>query len=156
MFSPTPSIAGDTVSDPGSLKLNSAQSNGSAPSNGSAQSSGLAQSNGSAQSSGLAQSNGLAQCSGLAPSNGLAQRFPKKENLAEILIRFETAQTQIAELRFKNRKLEEIISGSGSHVKELEDSLKQYKTMKSYNEIIAEEEFQGGLFIFFSIFFLPI
>ena len=144
MFSPTPSIAGDTVSDPGSLKLNSAQSNGSAPSNG------------SAQSSGLAQSNGSAQCSGLAPSNGLAQRFPKKENLAEILIRFETAQTQIAELRFKNRKLEEIISGSGSHVKELEDSLKQYKTMKSYNEIIAEEEFQEGLFIFFSIFFLPI
>ena len=138
MFSPTSSIAGDTVSDPGSLKLNSAQSNGSAPSNGSAQSS------------------GLAQCSGLAPSNGLAQRFPKKENLAEILIRFETAQTQIAELRFKNRKLEEIISGSGSHVKELEDSLKQYKTMKSYNEIIAEEEFQEGLFIFFSIFFLPI
>ena len=144
MFSPTSSIAGDTVSDPGSLKLNSAQSNGSAPSNG------------SAQSSGLAQSNGSAQCSGLAPSNGLAQRFPKKENLAEILIRFETAQTQIAELRFKNRKLEEIISGSGSHVKELEDSLKQYKTMKSYNEIIAEEEFQEGLFIFFSIFFLPI
>ena len=143
MFSPTPSIAGDTVSDPGSLKLNSAQSNGSAPSNG------------SAQSSGLAQSNGLAQCSGLAPSNGLAQRFPKKENLAEILIRFETAQTQIAELRFKNRKLEEIISGSGSHVKELEDSLKQYKTMKSYNEIIAEEEFQEGLYIF-SNFFLPI
>ena len=137
MFSPTSSIAGDTVSDPGSLKLNSAQSNGSAPSNG------------SAQSSGLAQSNGSAQCSGLAPSNGLAKRFPKKENLAEILIRFETAQTQIAELRFKNRKLEEIISGSGSHVKELEESLKQYKTMKSYNEIIAEEEFQEGVIYFF-------
>ena len=124
-FSPTPSIAGNTVSDPGSLKFNLAPSNGSAPSNGPSQSSGLAQ------------------------SNGLAQRFPKKENLAEILIRFETAQTQIAELRFKNRKLEEIISGSGSHVKELEESLKQYKTMKSYNEIIAEEEFQEGV-IFFS------
>ena len=124
MFSLTPSIAGNTVSDPGSLKFNSSQSNGSA------------------------QSSSLAQSSGLAQSNGLAQRFPKKESLAEILIRFETAQTQIAELRFKNRKLEEIISGSGSHVKELEESLKQYKTMKSYNEIIAEEEFQEGVIYF--------
>ena len=68
--------------------------------------------------------------------------------------RFETAQTQIAELRFKNNKLEEILQKAGGtntdnvlkdKVKELEESLKQYKTLKNYNELIAEQEFQAKI-----------
>ena len=68
--------------------------------------------------------------------------------------RFETAQTQIAELRFKNNKLEEILQKAGGtntdnvlkdKVKELEESLKQYKTLKNYNELIAEKEFQAKI-----------
>ena len=118
-FSPTPSLTGLTEPDQVSKKMR-----------------------GSAAFHGIEPLVVPAQTLGPSPS------FSRKENLADILIRFETAQTQIAELRFKNRKLEEIISGSGSRmgldlkVKELEESVKQYKTMKNYNQIIADEEFQ--------------